>query len=188
MLDSTLNFDKGTPTAPDSRTSHFHSRDAQARNPPSRVLARHMEKAKASQGASMVDDLLNTLTRNDPLKASRPNASLSDIGSMIAPYSQNDHLTRDQPELESAPVKLGPTVGRTVNVNPARGMDVGRAFRQLEILCARNHVRKDVMRQRFHERPGLKRKRLKSERWRRNFKENFKGTVALVQKMRKQGW
>lgn len=85
-------------------------------------------------------------------------------------------------------MRLGPTVGRTVNVNTARGMDVGRAFRQLEMLCARNNVRKDSMRQRFHERPGLKRKRLKSERWRRNFKANFKGVVALVQKMRKQGW
>lgn len=73
-------------------------------------------------------------------------------------------------------------------MNTARGMDVGRAFRQLEILCARNSVRRDFMRQRFHERPGLKRKRLKSERWRKNFKANFKGIVGVVQKMRKQGW
>ncbi|KAF2164346.1 hypothetical protein M409DRAFT_25225 [Zasmidium cellare ATCC 36951] len=147
-----------------------------------------MEKAKASQ-SSGVDDVLNNIMSRPKRQAPAASFSSSDIESMIAPRgNRNDHLTRDQPELESPPMKLGPTVGRTVNVNTARGMDVGRAFRQLEILCARNQVRKDFMKQRFHERPGLKRKRLKSERWRKNFKANFKETVALVQKMRKQGW
>jgi small subunit ribosomal protein MRP21 len=86
-------------------------------------------------------------------------------------------------ELEFTP---GPSLGKTVQVR--NGGDVGRAFRQVEALCARNRVRTDVARQRFHERPGLKRKRLHSERWRRRFKEAFRGTVKMVNKMRKQGW
>ena len=69
-----------------------------------------------------------------------------------------------------------------------KGMDVGRAFRALEIACARNKVRADFNRQRFHERPGLKRKRLKSERWRRTFKEGFRGMVKAVNAMKKKGW
>lgn len=92
------------------------------------------------------------------------------------------------PEPETSNVKLDPTVGRHIRVDNNRGMDVGKAFRTLEMLCSRNSVRKDFMRQRFHERPGLKRKRLKSERWRRNFKKAFKETVGMVVRMRRQGW
>ncbi|TKA31351.1 hypothetical protein B0A50_02196 [Salinomyces thailandicus] len=85
------------------------------------------------------------------------------------------------------PFKLNASVGRTVYTNPT-SMDPAKAFRALDIQCARNSVRRDAMRQRYHERPGLKRKRLHSERWRRRFKEGFRGVVGLVQKMRKQGW
>lgn len=92
------------------------------------------------------------------------------------------------PEPEEVPMKLGSTIGRTIKVDNNKFVDVGRAFRMLEMECARNSVKRDFMRQRFHERPGLKRKRLKSERWRKNFRKNFTGIVAMVQKMRKQGW
>lgn len=85
-------------------------------------------------------------------------------------------------------MKLGPSVGRTVAVDANKGVDVGRAFRALDISVARNRVRSDFQRQRFHERGGLRRKRLKSERWRRRFKEGFRGMVKMVAKMRKQGW
>jgi small subunit ribosomal protein MRP21 len=73
------------------------------------------------------------------------------------------------------PLKLNSSTGRHVKVDPDRKMDVGRAFRSLEILCARNSVKRDFM-------------RLKSERWRKNFKAGFKETVKLVMKMKKQGW
>lgn len=86
------------------------------------------------------------------------------------------------------PFKLNPSVGRTVRIDANRGMDVGRAFRQLDIMCARNRVKRDAARQRFHERPGLKRKRLKSERWRKRFKEGFKALVQKAMAMKKQGW
>jgi hypothetical protein len=55
-----------------------------------------------------------------------------------------------------------------------KGVDLGRGFRVLEINCQRNQERGDFMRQRFHERPGLKRKRLHSLRWRKRFKEGFR--------------
>jgi small subunit ribosomal protein MRP21 len=85
-------------------------------------------------------------------------------------------------------MKLGPTLGRTVHVDNQRGIDVARAFRSMEVQVARNSVRKEFARQKFHERPGLKRKRLHSERWRKRFKIAFKATVKRVLKMRKQGW
>ena len=85
-------------------------------------------------------------------------------------------------------IRSRPTVGRTIEVYQEGGQHVAGALKKLEILCSVNKIRSDQFRQRFHERPGLKRKRLKSERWRRLFKASFKVTVARVQEMRKKGW
>lgn len=85
-------------------------------------------------------------------------------------------------------VRSRPAVGRTIEVIPEKGVDFGRALKNLEVSCAVNRVRQDVMRQRFHERPGMKRKRLKSERWRKMFKESFRATVMRVKEMRRKGW
>ncbi|MCJ1244915.1 hypothetical protein MMC30_002116 [Trapelia coarctata] len=86
------------------------------------------------------------------------------------------------------PVRLDAFVGRSEDVDPHKGVDLGRAIRRLEIKCAYNNVRQDFNKQRFHERPGLKRKRLKSQRWRKRFKEGFNAVVSKVQKMRMKGW
>ena len=85
-------------------------------------------------------------------------------------------------------IRSRPTIGRTIEVNQEGGQHVAGALRRLEILCAVNKIRNDQYRQRFHERPGLKRKRLKSERWRKLFKGSFRMTVARVQEMRRKGW
>ena len=85
-------------------------------------------------------------------------------------------------------VRSRPSIGRTIEVIPERGVDFGRALRSLEITCAVNRVKSDLSRQRFHERPGLKRKRLKSERWRKMFKESFRATVRRVKEMTRKGW
>ena len=87
-----------------------------------------------------------------------------------------------------APVRLDAFIGRSEEVNPLKGVDLARALRKLEIKCAYNKVKQDFNKQRFHERPGLKRKRLKSQRWRKRFKEGFKAVVAKVQDMRMRGW
>jgi len=80
------------------------------------------------------------------------------------------------------------TVGRTIEIDPVKGVDFGRALRNLDILCSSNGVKRDLQRQKFHERPGLKKKRLRSERWRRLFKLGFRATVLRVQEMRRKGW
>ena len=85
-------------------------------------------------------------------------------------------------------IRSRPTVGRTIEVHQEGGQHVAGALKRLDILCSVNRIRADQSRQRFHERPGLKRKRLKSERWRRLFKQSFKMTVARVQEMRRKGW
>ena len=96
--------------------------------------------------------------------------------------------TFQQPMRAKRTIRSRPTIGRTVEINPEREIDFGRALRTLEIQCAVNRVRADLQRQRFHERPGLKRKRLKSERWRKLFRESFRATVGRVKQMRRKGW
>jgi ribosomal protein S21 len=81
------------------------------------------------------------------------------------------------------PPKMGPTAGRSVRVSA----DLAQAFMGLKSIIQQNRVRQDFARQRFYERPGLKAKRLKSERYRRRFKEGFKRMVSVVLNMKKKG-
>jgi hypothetical protein len=83
-------------------------------------------------------------------------------------------------------MRLTPQIGRTVTLGA--GVDLFRGIRLLEQSCRRNSVKADFNKQRFHERPGLKRKRLKSQRWRKNFMIAFKSTVNRVKRLRAQGW
>lgn len=80
----------------------------------------------------------------------------------------------------------GPRLGRTINLT--KNVDVGRAFKLLAQSVAANKIVKTVRLQREYERPGLKRKRLKSERWQRRFKTGFKATVKRVRQLTAQGW
>jgi len=84
--------------------------------------------------------------------------------------------------------RLTPAYGRTIELDENRGRDLVRAIGMLGTSMARNKVRYDFMKQRFHERPGLKRKRLKSERWRARFKEGFAHVTSRVTELTKKGW
>ncbi|KAK8091230.1 hypothetical protein PG994_000735 [Apiospora phragmitis] len=83
-------------------------------------------------------------------------------------------------------IRCVPRTGRTHHIS--KGADIGRAFKMLEMQCASNRVRFDFQKQRYHERPGMKRKRLISERWQRKFKNGFKATCKRVSELRRQGW
>lgn len=111
---------------------------------------------------------------------------------MLMPSSSAPDVAGLREDFRSAAKKdkvtfvLKPSLGRSIDINAK--IDVGRGFRLLEQSCARNKVRSDFTKQRFHERPGLKRKRLGRERWRRKFMEGFKATIGRVKQMRRQGW
>ncbi|KAI7302373.1 hypothetical protein KC315_g16173 [Hortaea werneckii] len=192
ILDHALDGTKGTPAAPQSRTSKFKSSSYQPNNPPSRGAALGQYTPRSG---SSVDDLYRSMQpsragggRQLPQRGGR-GSSTPDVSYMLDPTNSKrpPPPTITDKTAGKLPFKLNASVGRTVYTNPTT-MDPARAFRALEMQCARNSVRRDFQRQRFHERPGLKRKRLHSERWRRRFKEGFRGVVGLVQKMKKQGW
>lgn len=81
-----------------------------------------------------------------------------------------------------------PSLGRTIELNVAKGVDLGRALTRLGQLTRQNRIQQDRKSQRFYERPGLKRKRLRSERYRARFKTGFLATVEKVKAMRRKGW
>lgn len=88
-------------------------------------------------------------------------------------------------------LRLRPVVGRTIDfktIRDFRAQDLASGLARLNIACNVNRVKNDFQRQRFHERPGLKRKRQKSERWVRRFKVGFQATCTRISKLAKQGW
>ncbi|KAG0707790.1 hypothetical protein DFH29DRAFT_598061 [Suillus ampliporus] len=65
--------------------------------------------------------------------------------------------------------------------------DLGEAFRRLQTRLRRNRVMQEVSRQRRHEKKGVKRRRLSSERWRRMFANEVRKKVQLVSTIRRRG-
>lgn len=84
--------------------------------------------------------------------------------------------------------RLNPTYGRSVDLDASRGRDIVRGIGMLGSLVARNRVKRDFQTQRYHERGGLKRKRLNSERWRRRFNLGFKHVTGRVMELTRKGW
>ncbi|KAH8728979.1 hypothetical protein GQ44DRAFT_723890 [Phaeosphaeriaceae sp. PMI808] len=98
------------------------------------------------------------------------------------------NLAAQQEEAFANYPRLNPTYGRVVELDPSRGRDLVRGISMLGSLMARNKIRQEVMKQRFHERGGLKRKRLNSERWRARFKKGFTHITARVSELTGKGW
>ena len=96
-------------------------------------------------------------------------------------------MTRIKPRATRT-IESRPSVGRTIQLDPQRGINLERALRLLNQECNRNSIRKDQIRQRYHERPGSKRKRLKCEWWRARFNQGFRVMVLKVKAMRRKGW
>lgn len=196
LLDSAIDGSKGVPTASTGRPSHFKSAFQQRENrtpAPSTTRIPTRTQPPPSSAEEFINDMFaKSATSTPPQSNSFGRTGPLDTDGIfgVVPGSRQDvaRARPPPPPPQAAPMKLDSSVGRTIHVNADKGIDVGRAFRMLEQRCAQNSVKRDFMRQRFHERPGLKRKRLKQERWRRRFKEGFRETVAMVGRMKKQGW
>lgn len=160
---------------------------------------RKQASTPSSSTASMVDSAFkaNQYYNMRDRGARSPGSLAASMNFPNAPGASDASVNkyRSQGTIGAAParrakrtIRSRPSVGRTVELNPDREVDFGRALRTLDIQCAVNRVRQDLARQRFHERPGMKRKRLKSERWRKLFRESFRATVGRVKEMRRKGW
>lgn len=102
--------------------------------------------------------------------------------------SESASLATQQAETFASYPRLNPTYGRTVELDASKGRDLVRGIGMLGSLMARNKIRHEMMKQRFHERGGLKRKRLASERWRARFKKGFGDVTRRVSELTGKGW
>jgi len=156
-----------------------------------------VEREKRFNGGDTAADLLSAMNSKFAPRQPSTGKRAFDLSRMLTPGD----LSPTERELSQAvlgssvihespprtPMKLGPSTGRTVQIGSGN-VDIGRGFALLNMSCARNKVMRDVGRQRFHERGGLKRKRLRRERWRKKFMEGFKAAVGRVKALKKQGW
>ncbi|KAF8894592.1 hypothetical protein BD779DRAFT_1467185 [Infundibulicybe gibba] len=74
--------------------------------------------------------------------------------------------------------------GRSVKVTNG---NVAEAYKQLENILSRNKVKAQLRLAARHEKKGVKRRRLSSERWRKNFAHEVRQKVQLVSKIRDRG-
>ncbi|KAK7539753.1 mitochondrial 37S ribosomal protein bS21m [Phyllosticta citribraziliensis] len=105
-------------------------------------------------------------------------------GASAAAAADVKHSLMEPPDVDNLP-RLGPSYGRTVAVYDT---DLPGALRRMDMRVNSNGIRKAYHSQKFHERPGLKRKRLASARWRNRFMQGFKATVQTVKHLKRQGW
>ncbi|KAJ7632593.1 hypothetical protein FB45DRAFT_912877 [Roridomyces roridus] len=74
--------------------------------------------------------------------------------------------------------------GRQVQVRP--GNFTG-ALKELETILAHNRVKQTLWSSQRHEKRGVKRRRIKSEQWRKHFAHQVRKNVQLVHKIRRRG-
>ncbi|CAI0647161.1 unnamed protein product [Colletotrichum noveboracense] len=109
-----------------------------------------------------------------------------DISQLIAMDSDDfmmKHHAAGQQEIE---LRTRPQTGRTIHVTGSR--DFSAAMKALDVSTKRNRIKSLWHGQKFHERPGMRRKRLRRERSIKRYKEGFVATVRRVQELTNQGW
>ncbi|KAI9037970.1 mitochondrial 37S ribosomal protein bS21m [Aspergillus affinis] len=172
-------------------SSNNSSRGPQSNNKPS------SSPSPSESRASDFDQILDKLNINNAApKSQDPYASSegqrfggdgSNDGNISVTRALNAATSPVVP-LRKVSLKLGPSLGRQVYVEPERGLDLASSLRVLQSTCAQNKVKQDTYSQKFHIRRGQVRKNLRVQRWRKLFKYSFQRTVARIDRMRAQGW
>ncbi|KAB8292546.1 hypothetical protein EYC80_008255 [Monilinia laxa] len=174
--------------------SHFKSSSAQMEN---QATSPDTFQSPRLRSSSLLNSLSNSAIKNPLSGLPRYPGSESPFGRMQYPnkkagdssateFMKATSAVLNPPLAPRVEMRLSPRTGRTVDIKS--NIDLSRGIRMLEASCALNKVRHDQTHQRFHERGGMKRKRLRRQRWRNNFMEGFKGIVSRVKQLKNQGW
>lgn len=201
---STLRYNSSSSSSsqpPNKIPSQTPAQPTQRSSAPTAKAANPKPQEQPSNVASDFDEILNKLDLSnratpstDPAARSRARRGVSDaISGNVASASGitgrlNQDRTAQQLASRKMELKLGPTLGRQVHVEPERGVDLAAAIRTLEITCASNKIKANSIGQRFHKRKGAVRKEQKRMRWKKLFKFSFQETVKKIQRMQTQGW
>ncbi|KAG6006839.1 hypothetical protein E4U21_006646 [Claviceps maximensis] len=119
--------------------------------------------------------------------------SIVDIADIISDKASKYGSTHGiQNPLDRPNVRTKAVVGRTVFIKDRLAQQSAPtatvAIRVLDRLCRDQKIKNKYHSQKFHERKGLKKKRLTSQRWRARFKTGFKAAVNRVLELKRQGW
>ncbi|PYH72127.1 mitochondrial 37S ribosomal protein bS21m [Aspergillus vadensis CBS 113365] len=170
--------------------------------PPTRQTQQPSSTSTPTQKPTDFDQILNKLNfNNTPTTPTTSNAAAAATpGSTTRAFNDSLSLSRavglsaetdglrTATSLRKIDLKLGPTLGRQVTVEPERGMDLPAALRSLSTVIGQNKMKQSLMKQKYHVRKGMVRKQLRMQRWRKLFKFSFQATVKRIQKIRGQGW
>jgi hypothetical protein len=171
-----------------SKTSQELS-DILAKNPPRASTApkRALPALETDENNDIYDRMFPSTRANGIGKTGFGNGGFSNPFS--SQQSTETALERWKTDVEAMDksLHLGLKTGRMMDVNPAHS-DLAMRLGMLGSLTSRNKIRQDERRQKFHERPGLKRKRLKRERWRKRFSTSFATICARATSLARQGW
>lgn len=115
-----------------------------------------------------------------------PKEIKADADRALKLFSKDEFIDQYDLRPKEPPLRLRPSTGRTVNVTA--GSDAAKALRQLDQLTKRNRVAREFNLQRFHERPALKRKRQRRERWRQRFSQSVRAAISRTIQLKAQGW
>ena len=86
-------------------------------------------------------------------------------------------------------LSLAPRDAYATRVRSSLGSNaVTMALRKMKRLVHESEMRKKLFAERAHERPGLRRKRLRMVRWRRRFAGDFRRICQRANKLAGQGW
>ncbi|GKZ16546.1 hypothetical protein AbraIFM66951_000221 [Aspergillus brasiliensis] len=178
-------------------TTQFPPRQQQSQQ------AQQQQSTPTPQKPTDFDQILNKLNFNNAASTTTtPTGGSSNAAAGTTTRAFNDSLSlsravglsaetdslRTATSLRKIDLKLGPTLGRQVTVEPERGMDLPAALRSLSAVIGQNKMRQSLVKQKFHVRKGMVRKQLRMRRWRNLFKYSFGATVKRIQKIRGQGW
>jgi len=147
----------------------------------------HTEKSAAEVVAELFREWKARLDVNENAPF-RPDASTSSNSSAPIRLSDVNKWAEELKQMDKS-ANLNPKMGRSVTVrHTADGADLVRKLGALSRLVKGNAIPGDFRAQQFHERPGLKRKRLKRERWRKRFSHNFMQICSRAESLARKGW
>lgn len=150
-------------------------------------LERHEPPPTRGRGAKPADSHRYDAGANRPI-----NLDLM-IGEKYNQYMDVNHNPKLHDPTLQPNVRTAPVTGRTVFIDnhsnrPGKVNNPEAAFKRLDIIMSQNRIKTMWNQQRFSERPGMKRKRLKMVRWKKRFRAGFVATTKRVKELKKQGW
>lgn len=170
--------------------------DLPPRPPPAAAtLAEAAAQTSKSSASPYAYDAARVAPRSttSPSLTAKSSSGTSNILSFLNERQSIHNLDANSMDPLSRPkVRTEAVTGRTIFVKSSFGTNTAptgpQAINSLNSLVRKQGIKQKFNYQKFHERRGMKKKRLRMERWRKQFKTGFRETVKRVMELKRQGW